>query len=156
MKLSSTPHYHAHVVSVKGRVLGSVDEDVWNAAFASVGYDKHVVIDMAKTEFMDSSAIGLLIQTAQTARAQGGEVVLANLKKRVKNMFLIMHLLGEVFSSYDSIDEAMQHFRVAAQPPASTAPTASENKDDWALDGMVMSPTAWVPHVWSHTWLMPF
>ncbi|GAB5520360.1 MAG: hypothetical protein RhofKO_26110 [Rhodothermales bacterium] len=114
MKLSTRARYHAHVVSVKGRVLGSVHKDAWNQTVASLGEGTNLIIDLAETDFMDSSAIGMFINTAKRTRAEGGDVVLANLKTRIKNLFLMTRLLGEVFPSYDSLDEAEQHFHAEA------------------------------------------
>ncbi|MEM6646636.1 MAG: STAS domain-containing protein [Bacteroidota bacterium] len=117
MKLSTHARYHAHVVTVKGRFLGSVHKATWNQTIASVGAGKNLIIDLSGTDFMDSSAIGLCINTAKQVRAEGGDVVLANLTKRIKNLFVMTRLLGDVFPSYDSLDAAEQHFHAAS--PAS-------------------------------------
>lgn len=114
MSFATTPQYHAHVIAIKGRFIGVVEKQSWLRTIESYGQAPRIIIDLEKTDFMDSSAVGLLIGTAKAVREQGGEIVLANLKKRIKNLFLMMHLLGKVFINYKSVAEAEQHFVAVA------------------------------------------
>ena len=114
MAFSTKQSYHAHIVSISGRFLGSVEKNPWNEMIAGLGQGPNVVIDLAKADFMDSSGVGLLIATAKTIREQGGDVVLANLTQRIKNLFAMMNLLGDVFTNYDSVEAAQQHFNTSA------------------------------------------
>ena len=73
----------------------------------------HVVIDLSRVTFMDSTAIGLLIATVKRLRAAGGEARLAGLTDRIHGIMLTTRLLGPVFETYSSVDEALQDFAAA-------------------------------------------
>ena len=55
---------------------------------------------------MDSSGIGALIGALTTMKKVEGDVKLAGMKDRIKNLFLLTRLLGPVFEDYDSVEEA--------------------------------------------------
>jgi anti-anti-sigma factor len=59
---------------------------------------------------MDSSGIGVLIAETEAFRAEGGDVRLAEVGARVRNLFLMTRLLGEVFTLYSTVDEAVQSY----------------------------------------------
>lgn len=46
-----------------------------------------LVLDFSKTEFMDSSGIGVIIGRGKTMQFRGGKVVAANMGKRVSLIF---------------------------------------------------------------------
>ncbi len=115
MSFTITNRYHAHVIHIQKKFLGSVERTAWKAALEGLGKSPRIIIDLSQTDFMDSSAVGLLIGTAKSVREEGGEVVLANLKKRIKNLLLMMHLLGDVFTNYETIEAAEHHFVAAAE-----------------------------------------
>lgn len=48
---------------------------------------KELVLDFQKTEFMDSSGIGVVIGRGKTMQFRGGKIYAANLGKRVKMIF---------------------------------------------------------------------
>jgi hypothetical protein len=52
-------------------------------------------------------------------RKSGGDVRLANMEKRIKNLFVITRLLGPVFDDYESVDDAVKSFRTNPPEPAS-------------------------------------
>ena len=68
---------------------------------------KQVVIDLSKADFMDSSGIGTLIGAFTSMKKVDGDVKLAGMKERIKNLFLLTRLLGPVFEEYDTVDEAI-------------------------------------------------
>ena len=55
---------------------------------------------------MDSSGIGTLIGAQTSMKKVDGDVKLACMKDRIKNLFLLTRLLGTVFEDYDSVEEA--------------------------------------------------
>ena len=65
-----------------------------------------VVIDLSKADFMDSSGIGALIGALTTMKKVDGDVKLAGMKERIKNLFLLTRLLGPVFEDFDTVEEA--------------------------------------------------
>ena len=116
MKFKTSDHYHATVLELKGKFLGSVDGDAFKEAITQLkenGKTK-LVVDLSDTEMIDSTGIGILISALTTMRNAGGDVKIAGLKKRIKNLFLMTRLLGPVFDDYDSVDDALDSFKEGA------------------------------------------
>ncbi len=113
MKFKTSDHYHATVVELKGKFLGSVDGDAFRTAIRDLkeGGKTKLVIDLSDTEMIDSTGIGTLISALTSMRNVGGDVKIAGLKKRIKNLFLMTRLLGPVFDDYDTVEDAVDSFK---------------------------------------------
>ena len=108
-------HYHASVVEISGKFLGSLEGPKFKETLEQMketGKTK-VVIDLSKTDFMDSSGLGVLISGLTTMRKAGGDIRLASIEKRIKNLFLITRLLGPVFDDYQTVEQALASFKDA-------------------------------------------
>ena len=53
---------------------------------------KRVVIDFARTGYVDSAGLGVLISISKQVRAQGGELVLTNLNEDLRSLFQLTKL----------------------------------------------------------------
>jgi anti-sigma B factor antagonist len=67
---------------------------------------RRFVIDLGKTDHLNSRAIGLLMTLHTTVRRQGGRFVLARVGKRIKNVLVVTKLVF-VFDTYESREEAI-------------------------------------------------
>lgn len=125
MAYTITEHYQANVVAISGRFLGSIERAAWQRAIADLKAAGHtrLVIDLAKTDFMDSTGVGLIMQAAEVLRQAGGDARLAGMQTRVKNLFVMSRLLGNLFRDYPTAEAALQSF--AESPPS---PVASGSK----------------------------
>ena len=93
---------------ITGKFLGSVEGPAFKDTLEELkdsGKTK-VVIDLSKADFMDSSGIGALIGALTTMKKVDGDVKLAGMKERIKNLFLLTRLLGPVFEDFDTVEEA--------------------------------------------------
>ena len=112
MPFKAREHNDAVVFDITGKFLGSVDGPSFREALT--GYKeagvKKVVVDLAKADLMDSSGIGEMISGLTSMRNAGGDMRLANMQKRIRNVFLMTRLLGSVFEDYDSLDDALASF----------------------------------------------
>ena len=121
MSFDVREQYHASVIQIKGKFLGSVDgpelrrmlDDLREAGKVNI------VIDLGETDFMDSSGIGVLIGGLTAMRKGGGEIRLANIERRIRNLFMMTRLLGPVFNDYASVGAAVESFRT--DPPEAVA-----------------------------------
>ena len=116
MKFKTNDQYHATVIELKGKFLGSVDGDAFRDAVADLkeqGKTK-LVIDLSETDMIDSTGIGTLIGSLTSVRNAGGDMRIACLKKRIKNLFLMTRLLGPVFDDFDTVEEAVNSFKESA------------------------------------------
>lgn len=112
MPFSTSEKYEAIVVSISGKFLGSIEGPDFKEKledFKDAG-KTNIIVDLSKADFMDSSGIGALIGALTTMKKAGGDVKLAGMKDRIKNLFLLTRLLGPVFDNYDSVEEAAKSF----------------------------------------------
>ena len=102
----------AVIFEIIGKFLGSIDGPSFKRSLQ--GYKesgvKKVVIDLSKADLMDSSGIGEMIAGLTSMRNAGGDMRLAALRKRIRNVFLMTRLLGSVFQDYETVDEALASF----------------------------------------------
>ena len=112
MPFKAREHNDAVVFEITGKFLGSVDGPSFRETLT--GYKeagvKKVVVDLAKADLMDSSGIGEMISGLTSMRNAGGDMHLANMQKRIRNVFLMTRLLGSVFDDYDSVEAALASF----------------------------------------------
>ena len=71
---------------------------------------KHVVLDLSKVVFVDSSGLGALIACLRQVSAAGGDLKLCGLSKQVRALFELVRM-HRLFSIYNTRDEAMRAFR---------------------------------------------
>jgi anti-sigma B factor antagonist len=112
MAFSTRTTDHAVVFQISGKFLGSIDGPAFKEELERIkgAGQTNVIVNLAKADFLDSSAIGLLIGSLTSMRKVDGDVKLCGMKNRVKNLFLLTRLLGPVFVEYDSVAEAEKSF----------------------------------------------
>lgn len=74
-------------------------------AIAGEGTPK-IVIDFARVSYMNSTGLGMLVSAHMACRNREGFLRVANISKRINNVFLITKL-AFVFDTFDSVDEAV-------------------------------------------------
>lgn len=117
MSIHVQDQHQTTVIEIRGKFLGSVDGAEFKEKLdeSKQAGKTNVVVDLGRTDFMDSSGIGALISGLTSMRKAGGDVRLANMEKRIRNLFLITRLLGPVFDDFESVKEAADSFRT--NPP---------------------------------------
>ena len=70
---------------------------------------KHLIFDLSKVHWIDSSGLGLLIRGYTRMQKNGGELKLARVTRSV-NSLLQMTKLTTVFGIYDSLEDAIDSF----------------------------------------------
>lgn len=68
------------------------------------------VFDLENLKYMNSSGLNVLINMLTQARKSGGEVVIANVSKKV-NELLIITKLNTVFTVVDSVEKAIARLK---------------------------------------------
>ena len=71
---------------------------------------RHVVVDMAKLDQLDSAGLGALVAAAQQVRDRGGDFKFAALQKRPRLVFEITRSY-KLFDIFDTLDEALKACR---------------------------------------------
>ena len=67
----------------------------------------HLVVDLAGTDFVDSSGLGALIAGLKTARSAGGDLRIARAGTQV-TMVLELTGLDRILQSHDTVEECFQ------------------------------------------------
>jgi anti-sigma B factor antagonist len=80
---------------------------------------RHIVLNMAGVPYLDSAALGVLVDAVRRARDTGGALHLANVQPFVRRAFEITRLV-KIFQVHGSVDEAL-----AVVPTDVVAPDAA-------------------------------
>ena len=68
--------------------------------------DLHLIIDLGRVRFVDSSGLGALLSGHKNAALRRGTLALANLQPQVQSMFELTRL-HRVFKIHDNLAEAL-------------------------------------------------
>lgn len=80
---------------LKGLVLEKLDDGA-----------RHIVVDFARTGYIDSSGLGILISLSKRVRELGGELRLASLNDDLQRLFELTKL-HTLFEIRDSLEQAL-------------------------------------------------
>lgn len=99
------------VISLSGRMIGSDDiasimENVEKSIQAG---SINVVCDCAELEYCNSTGLNFFVRLLTKSRSKGGDCVLVNLQPSVEKLFTLSKL-NEIFTSYDSVENALTSF----------------------------------------------
>jgi anti-anti-sigma factor len=72
------------------------------------GYRK-VIIDLTAVEFLDSTFLGVIVNTLKKVAKLGGDLKLVGFKSSVRSMFELTRLF-RVFESYSELQDAIKSF----------------------------------------------
>lgn len=99
------------VLSPRGRlVLGGGDAELRDAVRAQLGMGfQQFVLDLSQVTYMDSAGLGEAIATLKRVREADGDVKIAGLHDRVKNLFVLTRL-ETVFDVHSDVAGAIKAF----------------------------------------------
>lgn len=116
-----------HVSTVDGIAVVELSGDFWGGNETQKIQDAfkelietgngRVVVDLGKTGYLNSTALGVLVSLHETVRKRGGKLALANISKKIHNVFLITKL-AFVFDTYDRVPEAIEALKKWTPPAA--------------------------------------
>jgi anti-sigma B factor antagonist len=66
-----------------------------------------LILDLATVGFLDSAALGVLLHTLRLATADGGQLALANVHPRVRELLEMVHA-SSVLPAYPSVEAALE------------------------------------------------
>lgn len=112
MKISEWQKDEVTVIELKGNIMGGPEEDSLYEKLQQLiaAGRKKVVIDLSKTEWMNSRGLGILISGLTTMHNNSGELKLASLTQKVKSI-LVMTRLITAFDNFETVDEAIKSFK---------------------------------------------
>ena len=99
------------VIVLSGKIMGGPEATEINDRINQLLDEnkKHIVIDLEKVEWMNSSGLGILIGAINTVKANGGQLKLINASEKIQELLRITKLL-DFFDLHDSLQSAIDDF----------------------------------------------
>jgi anti-sigma B factor antagonist len=99
------------VLDARGRItLGPETESLRQKVSTLIGAgNKRIVLDLGNVDYIDSAGLGILVASAASVRRAGGELKLASLTKRVRDLMQITRL-STLFEVHDTVEKARLSF----------------------------------------------
>lgn len=99
---------HASMVSVRGKLtMVQVPEVHRRLIDISAGERNHLIVDLSGVDYLDSAAVGMLVDVYKHAKAARSRLSLVGMRDLVRSVFEITQL-DHVFSIYPSKEEALR------------------------------------------------
>lgn len=105
---SSQKQGNIHILTLKGDLIDKNQADTLIQEVNETILNNHIrfVVDLGNLKYLNSSGLTILIQILTKARKAGGEAVIANVGKRIKEL-LVITKLNTVFTVTDSVEEGI-------------------------------------------------
>lgn len=96
------------IVAPEGNFFGGNETDELDRTFKELiaSQNAKMVLDLGKVSHLNSIAIGLLVGAYTNYQKRGGRIVLANVDRRIQNVFVVTKL-SLVFEVADTRQEAL-------------------------------------------------
>jgi len=111
MKLTYREQNGVIILEPKGKIMGGPDATLLHDQIHELIAQKklHVVIDLSKVDWMNSTGLGILIAGLTTLRDNRGDLKLACVTEKIQSLLTITKLIT-VFEAYDTVDQAAASF----------------------------------------------
>ncbi|NLO19925.1 MAG: STAS domain-containing protein [Ignavibacteria bacterium] len=97
------------IIHLKGQFVGGEETDTLRTTLAEVAQKNKnkLIINLEKTTYLNSTALGVLISAHANFAKRNGQVVLCNVSKSIENIFVITKLTL-VFPIFGTLEEAVK------------------------------------------------
>jgi anti-sigma B factor antagonist len=114
LRISTRTTNNVAIVDLSGRIIfGDETTALRDKVKELLTSNRQVVLNLGDVNYIDSSGLGTLVGLYSSARASGGDIKLASLTKRVRDLLQITKLLT-VFDTHDDVDQAVRAFEKGA------------------------------------------
>jgi len=112
MEMKSYNEGDVVVLELAGKILPGADVgELDEVLYSLLGEEqKKVIIDLGKSAWLSSSAIGILVHHWKKFKQVGGNLRLANVGKKIQQLVEISGLT-KVLDIYDSLETALESFK---------------------------------------------
>ena len=97
------------ILELSGKILSDGDLDLAKANLDQIKNWK-IIIDLSLLTHSNSSGIAFMVKTLTRARVHNGDVAMVRPSEQLAKLFQVTKM-NEVFSIYDSLAEAKNHFK---------------------------------------------
>lgn len=110
MKLIKEKYENVAVVTLTGDVLDANTVSEFKSEINNaIQSEYHVVFDMSKVNFVDSSGIGAILSCLRKLNSEGGDLKICSLTKPVRALFELVRM-HKIFDIFNTLDEALVAF----------------------------------------------
>ncbi|MGA9407333.1 MAG: STAS domain-containing protein [Bacteroidota bacterium] len=111
LKVATEQNGEILVIEPKGALVGGEETDeLRNAVAESIEKgNKKLIVDLGKVTYMNSTAIGALVSAHTSYANRKGKIVLCNVNKNIKNIFVVTKL-SMIFQVAENRSEAISAF----------------------------------------------
>jgi anti-sigma B factor antagonist len=112
MKITNREENGVTIIEPKGKItIGEGDLILRDEITKNLSEEKKkLVLDLGGVSYMDSAGVGELVSVYTSVKNRGGELKLANLTKKIKDLLTITQLMT-IFDTYDSVGDAVGSFK---------------------------------------------
>jgi anti-sigma B factor antagonist len=112
MKITNREEAGVTIIEPKGKItIGEGDLILRDEITKNLSEEKKkLVLDLGGVSYMDSAGVGELVSVYTSVKNRGGELKLANLTKKIKDLLTITQLMT-IFDTYDSVGDAIGSFK---------------------------------------------
>jgi N-acetylglucosaminyldiphosphoundecaprenol N-acetyl-beta-D-mannosaminyltransferase len=114
------------VLAIKGRLTIENYQPFYEIGQKALHETPNIIIDLAQAEFLDSSAIGLLIELSRQARERGGELWLAAASAEIERTLIILRL-DKFFRFSPTVEQIFEEKGIRIRSRAAVHPAAGED-----------------------------
>jgi len=99
------------IYKIKGKITSDLDfEDIEKEVFKNINKNYfRIIFNLDELTHTNSTGISFFMRTLTKSRIMGGELILCNVKGNVDKIFKIAKL-DEIYTIYNSLEEAIKHF----------------------------------------------
>ena len=110
MSFTVTTHGDVCIIEVEGQLIVGNRQDLKKKALDEMDKGtRKILIDFARTGYIDSSGLGALVSLAKKIREMGGELRLANLNDDLQKLFELTKL-DTLFQISETRERAVESF----------------------------------------------
>ncbi len=112
MKYDITEQFNCAIINLKGNVMGGPHAETFREELHDLIEEgkTNVIVNLGKVKFMNSSGLGLLIGGMTTMRNAGGDLVICEADKKIRDLLMVTKLIS-VFQHYRTLDEAVEAYQ---------------------------------------------
>ena len=111
MKITQREAGSAVILDLNGKLTGGPDADVFRKLFESLIEQgkKHIVVNLEKVTWINSTGLGILIHNYSSIRGAGGDLVVMGASERIESILYVTKL-NLLFKAFESEDDAVKSF----------------------------------------------
>jgi anti-sigma B factor antagonist len=113
LKITNLSSGNIMLIEPKGSLIGGDETDAIKNTITKLLQDgnKKLIIDLGSVDYLNSTALGVLVSGHTSYSKSGGKIKLCNVNKNIQNIFVITKLTL-VFDVFESQKEAIASFAV--------------------------------------------